>query len=313
MFAPFWNSQGFADYSLDKACPITSNSTFYAAFQRNKAKDTDPPHNVTAIFCTPTYYQQKVMATIDAASLIPSKIKSVGEKEPIEANMFNSSWMEELMGTGSLGLEVRGDIYPSKSAPKYFELLAGTNLSLSTGPVGGGMILPMVGLAHALSRRPLEDYLDWKVLSKSYADAYRLMFARTMRDILDTKFSTVDEISGQIQVTTEAVVLEAVFVYIVEGLLGVVSLAATALLYLSVTRKRNLRSNPSTIAALMGLVADNQCLLSDVEGLDCCTVEEMENSLSLKRFKLVDDGHATGQVSPLHRSCGLLIVSLQYC
>ncbi|KAJ4377612.1 hypothetical protein N0V83_000439 [Neocucurbitaria cava] len=296
MYVGYWNPLGFSDYSLDEFCPITSNSTFYAAFERNKAKDSDPVQNVTAVFCWPSYYQQRVIAAVDAVSLEPFKVDIVGEKEPLSKDLFNTPRLEELMASNSLGDEVRGDLLPSKSTPDYLDFIARTNLSLSSGPNGAGIVAAMVGLALAVSDRPLEDYLDWKVLSKSYADAYRLMFARAMRDVLDDNFRTTDEVTGQIVATTEAVVLEPVFVYIVESFLGVVSVATIALLYLSLTRKKHLRSNPSTIAAVMAMVAENQPLLSDVEGLDCCTMEEIKKHLGDKRYKLVDDGSTIGIV-----------------
>jgi hypothetical protein len=35
-YAGYWNHQGYADYSLDRSCPRTANSTFFAAFSKNK-------------------------------------------------------------------------------------------------------------------------------------------------------------------------------------------------------------------------------------------------------------------------------------
>ena len=294
MYVGYWNPLGFADYSLDAYCPSTSNTTFYAAIGRNKARDIDAVQNVTAIYCWPTYYQQAVMATVDAVTLEPSMVEITGEKEPLASHLFNTSRLEQLMSAKSLGDEVRGDLLPSKSVPDYFDSIGRTNLSLSSGPNGAGMVQPMVGLALAVSNLPLEDYLDWKVLAKSYADGYRLIFARAMRDVLDQGFQSSEDVTGWVTDTTEAVVLEPVFVYIVEGFLGAVSIATIALLYLSVTRTKNIRSNPSTIAAIMAIVADNEPLLADVGGLDCCTMEGIKEHLGHKRYKLVDDGASVG-------------------
>lgn len=294
MYVGYWNPLGFADYSLDQYCPETSNTTFYAAIQRNKAKDTDPPQNVTAIYCWPTYYQQDVIATVDAVTLQPIKVNRVGEKKPLQKGIFNTTLLEQLMASNSAGNEVRGDALPSKSMPKYFDPIAKTNLSLSSGPKGAALVQAMVGLALSVSNRPLEEYLDWKALSKSYADGYRLMFSRAMRDVLDQDFRTVNKVVGQRVDTTEAVVVEPIFVYIVEGFLGVISIATIALLYLSVTRTKNLRFNPSTIAAIMSMVADNEPLLADIEGLDCCKVEDLQDHLGQKRYKLLDDGSSMG-------------------
>lgn len=295
MYVGYWNPLGFSDYSLDaSACPIVSNNTFYAAFQRNKIQETDPVQNVTAIYCWPTYYQQEVIATVDVTTLAPVKIEFVGSKSPLAKDLFNSTRFETLLTSGSLGTEVRSDILPIKQSPDYFDSIAHTNISLTSGPNGAGFIEPMAGLAHAVSDLPPEQYLDWQTLAKSYADAYRLIFARAMKDILIKDFQSAGNISGKVEDTTEAVVLEPVFVYIVEGFLAVVSIATMALLYLSLTRTKNLRSNPSTIAAIMAMVADNESLLSDVEGLDCCTMDGIKDHMGHKRYKLVDDGAGVG-------------------
>lgn len=294
MYTGYWNPNGFSDYSIDGVCPVSSNSTFYAAISRNKKKTSDPPQDVTAIYCHPMYYQQLVNATVDAITRKPLAVTPIGEKEPIPAQVFNSTWLETQMSSGSLGVEVRSDSFPINSSPRYLEYIAGTNLSLSTGSRGAGIVHPMVGLALAVSNRPLEEYLDWTILSKSYADAYRLMFARAMRDVLHPNVTSTMNITGQIETTTEALVLEPTFVYIVEGLLGLASLAALALLYLSFTRTRHLRSDPSTIAAIMSLIADNEPLLADFEDMDCCTVQGIKAIISNKRYKLIDDNSATG-------------------
>jgi hypothetical protein len=75
----------------------------------------------------------------------------------------------------------------------------------------------------------------------------------------------------------------------VVGFLAVVSVATIALLVLSLTRRRNLRTDPSTIASIMAIVADNHPLLSDFADLDCCTMEDVQKILGDKRYKLVND------------------------
>jgi hypothetical protein len=295
MYAGYSNPRGFADYALVDECPTSSNSTFYAAVARNKVRHEDSPSNVTSIFCWPTYYQQDVIATVDSQTLIPVKVEAIGAKQPLAQNLFNTSRFEDLMSSGSFGVIVKADVLPAtKSVPDYIEYIAQTNVSLTSGPVGAGRIQPMVGLSLAVGNRSVEDYLDWKVLAQSYAAAYRLSFARAMRDVLDADFRTAENVAGYMRYTTEAVVLEPVFVYIVEGLLGIVSVATIALLYLSYTRKRNLASNPSTIAAVMAMVADNQPLLADIEGYDCCTMEEIRKHVGDKRYKLIHDGSGSG-------------------
>ncbi|CAI9628309.1 unnamed protein product [Alternaria burnsii] len=298
MYIGYYNGYN-ADYSLDGHCPPERNSTFYAAFSQTKQRETDPPNNVTAIFCEPTFYQQRVNATVDAKTKSPISVTLWGEKTPLPTDLFNATYLEIQMNGGS-GYEVRGDNLPLKSLPDYLERVAATNISVGTGPTGGGFVQPMVGLSLAVSDRSLDAYLDWRVLSKSYADAYRLLFSRAMVDILGGDFKTFEPSTGEQQYSTQAVVVEPVFTYIAEGLLGVISIATLALLYLSVTRTRKLHSDPSTIASIMSLVADNEALLADFEDLDCCTMEEVQEKLGNKRYRLDDDGqyHTIVEVGP---------------
>ncbi|KAF1928282.1 uncharacterized protein M421DRAFT_5341 [Didymella exigua CBS 183.55] len=294
MHIGYWGYTGFADFYLEGDCPTERNGTFYAAFTKNKARDQDPPENVTAIFCEPFYYQQKVNATIDHVSKEPLHIAALGDKKPLSKDLFNATNWEAQMTTGSSGFNVRGDNMPTASVPDYLEYVTGTNVSIGSGPTGVGLVQPMVGLSLALNQLSLEDFLDWKILSKSYADAYRLMFSRTMVDILGDDFQSSEDMVGIQRYTTEAVVLEPVFTYVSEGLLGVISLATIMLLYLSVTRTRNLRTDPSTIASIMSLVADNEPLLVDFENLDCCTAPEVQKALGARRYRLVHDGQRAG-------------------
>ncbi|KAJ4993417.1 hypothetical protein SVAN01_00965 [Stagonosporopsis vannaccii] len=293
MHIGYWNYAGFADYYLEGDCPPERNATFYAAFTRTKKRDEDPPNNVTAIFCEPAYYQQRVNATVDRISQRPLKVVTLEGKQPLNKDIFNATHWEAQMTTGSSSRDIRGKSLPMTAVPDYVEYMAMTNLSITTGSAGAGFVQRLVGLSLAVSALPLEEYLDWKVLSKSYADAYRLIFSRTMVDILGDGFSSSEVSMGVQQYTTEAVVLEPVFVYIVEGLLGAISVATIMLLYLSTTRARNLRADPSTIASIMSLVADNESLLTEFENLDRCTASQLKEVLCEKKFRLVDDGQGT--------------------
>jgi hypothetical protein len=292
MFVGYYNPQGYSDYSLDGSCPPEANRTFYAAFQRNKARDEDPPLNVTAIFCRPAYYRQLVNATVDVVTLKPLAVQPIGEKETLPKNLFNATWFEELINGGLIAGDVIGDALPTRSSPRYQETLAETNVSITTASNGKELVHPMVGMAVAVGGRPLEDYLDRRVLAKSYGDAYQLMFASAMKEVLNTvAFNSSDTITGQTRASTEALLLEPVFVYIVEGLLGVVSLATGVLLYLLILRSRYLQFNPSTIAAVISLVSDDQRLISDFQDLDCCTADRVKSIISHRRYKLINDGY----------------------
>lgn len=300
MYVGHKDPQGFADYTLDQSCPKNQTSIFYAAFQENKEKASDVPNNVTAVYCQPRYYQQAVSATVDMITQHPIKVTALEDKQPIASGIFNSSTFEILLTSSSLGSEVRSNILPATAIPKYLETMAGMDIGLTSAASGGALVMPMVGLAVAVGNQSLGDYLDWEVLSKSYADAYRLIFARAMVEVLNQPATNSQtrvaskQVTGQQTVTSEALILEPVFVYIVESFLAVVSLCTIALLYLTFTRKKKLRSSPGSIASVMSLTADSQPLLSDFQNLDCCTVEEINKFVGKRRYKLVDNGSRIG-------------------
>lgn len=288
MYAAYYYSYA-ANYYID-TCPPGKTHTFYAAFTRNKNKETDSPSNVTAIFCEPNYYSQKVNATVDSATKRPIKVVTLGPKQPLGDNTFNATWLEMMMNGGSATTYVRGDGLPSRSIPDYVEQVADTNLTLPS------VSMPMVGLAAIIGARPFAEYLDWRALSESYEKAYRLMFARVMADVLGTGFTGKKDVligselaPGNSKITTDALIVEPTFAYIVEGLLGVVSLCAMALLYLATTRKMALRSDPATIASVMSLTADSEALLADMANLDCCSLKELRRAIMRKKYKLIEE------------------------
>lgn len=90
--------------------------------------------------------------------------------------------------------------------------------------------------------------------------------------------------------TTNAVVLVPLFVYTVHGLLGLTSVSTIVVLYLSMTKERRLRSNPSSIASVMSLVAESETLLMGFKARDRSTAEQMEETLKDKKFKFVHEG-----------------------
>ncbi|KAF1954142.1 hypothetical protein CC80DRAFT_128575 [Byssothecium circinans] len=265
-------------------CPPERTHTFYAAFTENKQRDEDPPNHVTSIFCEPMYYEQDVNATVDRITREPKKVVPLGPRRELPENVFNKTLLEVLLAdTVHPGAARRGDFLPIQGIPKYIESRADTDLSI------GDDSLAMVGLASSVGGRPLQDYLDWKALSASYAKAYRLLFARAMVDVLGSEKGDSKQASGNQVVFLDAVYLEPVFTYIVIGLLAAVAICAAVLLYLSMTRTTALLSDPNTIASIMSLAADNSSLLADFKDLDCCTAKELQESIRDKEYKLSGD------------------------
>ncbi|OAL51004.1 hypothetical protein IQ07DRAFT_672697 [Pyrenochaeta sp. DS3sAY3a] len=275
----------------DKLCPGKGNGTFFSALVRNKEREEDPPNKPTAIFCKPSYFEQRVTATVDAFTQSPISIVELEPRQPISPELFNATDFETTVSYGSRLLRTRHNNLPAVRSPRYFERLVNTDLSSEVD--GYGFQLPSIAaMAMTITNHTLEELLDPKQLAEAYGAAYRLLFVRSMVDILRTDFlSATKEISGLRHVETEALIFEPSFTYIVEALLGIVSISAIALLSPSVTqrRQRKLVDDPGTIAAVMSMVSSSTPLLSSFHDLDSCSTKYMQQKLRLQRYKLSSD------------------------
>lgn len=242
----YWNIYGYADYYLSSSCPVEKSHTFFAAFTRNKEKETDPAQNVTAIFCEPHYYSQEVNATVTKETQQPIQVLPLGPKERLDDTnkIFNVTWLEMLFSGGIPDQHIRRDDIPTEKIPSLAEQVAQTNLSWTNDRQ------PLVGFSTLINEIPLEDLLDWKTLSQAYTATYRLLFARAMTDVLNAKFGATRNITGTRMVRTDAVALEPIFTFIVIGFLSAIIFATIVLIGLTVQRKLRLRSDPSTIGSV---------------------------------------------------------------
>ena len=272
----------FADYHLDDYCPTSANHTFYVGMSRNKQRKEDSPETVTRLLCEPFYYMQNVTAKIDAQTKRPLSVTPTSEKQPLPSDVWDSAFFEYSMNQGSQKQQPRGSL-PLGYFPDQLERLSTTQLSLG---VGGAIVPNMVGLAVGASNRSLIDLLAPEVLKASYESVYRLILARSMTEILDQDFHGTQDMGGEVDYETSVITLVPAFVYVVEGLLGVVSLCSIALLVISLKRKWSLHSDPATICTVMSLVAGNPSLLEEFGRLDCATMEDFEAHLKEKRFKI---------------------------
>jgi hypothetical protein len=275
----------WADYYLETYCPSTANHTFMAWFTRNKQRAEDPPNPVTRLYCTPFYYEQQVMATIDAKTRAPINYTSMGVKRPLPAEKWNSTFFEPQMNTGRVNEFNRANM-PLSVWPDQLETISSYPVSLSNY---GTILQPMAGYIIGVSRRPVHELLDPHALADAYQSVYRIVFARSMTFILDQNFNSTTRSSGRYDYTAAAVIVVPVFTYIVEGLLGFVSICGIVLFVISLTRKWSLLSDPATIAGVQSLVADNTALLRDFSTLGRASTEEIATSLKDKKFKLERD------------------------
>lgn len=186
------------------------------------------------------------------------------------------------MGSGKNNERTR-DTLPLKYWPDQLETVSTMSVSLGTG---GAILEGMAGFILGASNSSLEQLLDPEALRAAYEATYRVIFARSMIEVLDQDFTNLQISNGSIGHTMAAVVVVPVFAYTVEGLLGVISICSIALLIISVRRKWSLHSDPATIASVMALVSDNPALLKDFAKLDRASMEVFQQSLKDKKYRL---------------------------
>lgn len=293
------NDGYFADregLGKQRPCFEQASNVILAAFVRNKSKPEDPANNITAIVCTPSYYEQTVEATVDIKTQTPSAIVSLGARRPLSSDLFNTTVFEQTLASGvraeeiSYGQKERDSNMPGRNMPQYLEGLANRDLTPFQTWTAVKDLPPMSAMALTNSSSSTEDFLDPKVLGQAYESAYQLLFARTMTGFLETNsFSQSGRTNGRRLVHSEAVTLEPTFVYIVEALLALLSVAMIVLFYYAIRLRTEskLIDDPGiftlwnscmvlfltlsgSIAAVMALVADETVLLSQFETLDCC-------------------------------------------
>jgi hypothetical protein len=256
-------------------------------FAENRKSVEDPRNNVTRLYCEPLYYQQEVVATISAKTRAPINITSKAEKQVLPVEKWNSTFFEYQMNSGSLNQRNRGAL-PLSEWPDQLETVSTYPVSLATG---GSWMTGMAGYAIGAAGRPLEELLDPEGLKDAYQSAYRIIFARSMAEILDQEFRSTESVSGQLDYLQGTVTLVPIFTYIVQGFLGFVSICSMVLLVISWRRTWTLSSDPATIASVQSLVAENTALLEDLGKLERLHPVDFEQSLKTKKFRLESNGH----------------------
>jgi hypothetical protein len=256
-------------------------------FAENRKSAEDPPNNATRLFCEPFYYQQEVVATVSAKTQAPINITSKGEKQLLPVEKWNSTFFENQMNAGALNQENRGAL-PLSKWPDSLETLSTYPVSLAPGHSD---MTSMAGYMIGAADRPLEELLDPEALKDAYQAAYRIIFARSMTEILDQEFRSTESVSGHLDYLQGTVALVPVFTYIVQGFLGFVSICSMILLIISWRRTWTLSSDPATIASVQSLVAENTALLEDFSKLESLHPVDFEQILKTKKFRLESNGH----------------------
>lgn len=282
-------------------CGDKGNRTFFATFSRYKRKKNDPPNNLTAIFCTPSYYEQDVVATVDAVSRHPKAVRLQGVRRPLSADIFNTTVFEDVVASAVRQVQIGEESLPGNQFPDCAGQLYDTSFDTTSGSE------PITNMVVAMNKHRLQDLQDPESLAAAYESAYQLLFAGSMTEILKTDFSdTTSAGSGIREARLEAVVLEPLFTHLVTGFLAVVSVAMMISLYLCIVDQSKqifpddpgkqtafcyIASNAriASIAGTMSVVADDPRTLSLFSDLEMTPIKAFRHKLRRRRFKLGTD------------------------
>lgn len=262
--------------------------TFFAGFYKNRESVTQPHNRKTGIFCNTQYYAQVVQATVDAFSGRPLNVVPLSPKRTFDATILDTEKFEENLTRGLPWQVIRSRKLPEKKFPTYMDRFVSSNLSYPNGKFDTH---PMAILATIAGGSSLDMYLDPQKLQESHEAGFRLLFCRAMIDVLNSSTrlnSTI--VAGSSSVTSEAVVVEPIFVYVVEGMLGALSSLLLLLTYQTTRRNIHLQTDPGTVAAAMSLVAENRTLLSRLSRADHMGEHFLQRELEGLRYKLCANG-----------------------
>ena len=258
-FSAYYDSNNYDSFGFDMPCFEKLNGTFFAASIHNKIRPEDPPNSLSAVTCKPFFHEHPVQATVDMETERPISVVSLGEKQQISLDMLNTTAFLQTLAAGVANFNLiasgsdaskmsgRKNGLPSTEMPGYLDAI----LKIDVTPVAkwkqAQQIHPLSAMAMTMSNYSLEDFNDPAILGEAYQTVYRLLFVRVMNDLLEPDFvnGTTESVGRRLE-RLEAVKLEPVFTYIVEILLGLVSVSMIALCYHTATSAKgsNLVDDP---------------------------------------------------------------------
>jgi hypothetical protein len=265
------------------------DGSFYAAFAQNKFNENDPPGNVTRIVCRQRYYVQNVTATVDWPQ---RTVQAVIDSEPqqeiswlpwLDLESFAYGFKDNyLMDSPDDQLPRNG--LPATDWPDGTEHLLYRDIKVKTN----NTVQFVPNLAIAALDLPNANYLDPEALQETFLAAYRILYGRAVSDIQQySPFQATQSTDGYLTYQTQALQIVPAIAYLVEGLLFFNFLIAIILFFLLRRRNRNLRFDPTTLAAMMSLSADNPTFLVRLKDLDVATEKELTHTIQNETFALL--------------------------
>jgi hypothetical protein len=297
LYVGYWYEESMDSY-LRGDCPSHANQTFLVRWSRGQQRQAglDPdaigtvPKEGTTLWCTSSYYQQDVNATVSSPDMKVLEVVPRGPKMALPADFFNVTDFEWGLSQGSDKNGNRGT-YPNVGIPTggwpspYDRLCA--EFPKLVWDDDYAYLANMATFALGTYQRPVADYLDAETLKESYQAAYRLLFARRLADVLHSDLNTSTTVLGSRRYTTQTVIMVPAFVYAVEGMIAFTAIVALLVLLSTLWTRIKLTGEPASIASLMILTGGDSCLVQKMSGDDCATSKDLQASYKDARFALL--------------------------
>ncbi|THW14865.1 hypothetical protein D6D24_05255 [Aureobasidium pullulans] len=294
-YVGYWYEETMDSY-LAGNCPQSANQTFLIRWAQGQIRKPglDPTaeskyakENAT-LWCSSSYYYQEVNATVASPGMKVLEVVPTGPKKALPIDFFNVTDFEWSMSQGYEANVNRGPYpaggYASGGWPSVYDRLLAKFPQLYWDTYS---YLPnMATFALAAYQRPMDDYLDPETLKDSYQAAYRLLFARRLVDVLFSNLDNSTIAVGSRQYSTQTVMMVPVFVYVVEGMVGLTAVAASVVLLLSFWTKIKLTFEPASLASLMALSGRDPRIIQRMSRDDCATSKDLSVTYQETRFAL---------------------------
>ncbi|KAI1043291.1 hypothetical protein LB505_002125 [Fusarium chuoi] len=301
-------SNAYADIYLGSPhCPRTQNSThqFLATWARQSdmigTRETIPQNripnfDISAIFCQPAYYKQRVMARVTSSNCQPDSdfMHAVGPKEKLTDKEFNSTAFEYLLANGVAEKIIVRD-YPFIRVVEQHPRLNRTGL---TKPVSN-----MVGYALAGRDNPVTDYASMEMLEQVYNDAHQYLFSLAVNRLL-TNGTDIANNTAAVDFFLTGVVVSRVFATTVEGLMVIIAIFTALVLWLCRRSPSQLSMNPSSISKYLEIFRGSPDCLDALSSLDNADEKTLFDEFRQDKLRLMHDGQTNSAKISIEKFIG---------
>ncbi|KAJ4255512.1 hypothetical protein NW762_009507 [Fusarium torreyae] len=282
-------SSPYSDYWIaGPNCPSTPNSThqFLAIWTKDIPVDWSPYplFNISALFCQPYYYKQKVLATVRAGTHEPinDTIEELAPRETLSEKEFNSTAFEFLLGNGMAQNPIVRD-WPFNKVVEQHPRLNYTGLDFP---------LPnMVGFALAGRNNSMDDYVHHSILQEAYQNAHQYLFSVAVTNLLGNS-TEISNDTASIKYYKAGVIVSRTFATALESLLAIVAVFTAIVLWFCWKAPSKLPVNPSSIGRYIDFFSNSPELLRAFQPLDYADDKVLKEEFQMDIFQLTSNGHS---------------------